>query len=124
MLPTVDVRAKRLHRHADLAVCVGMFDFLDTKAFAAASVGAIVAALCYISGMGGDLGLLGIPSLVALIYWRIFDRVAAPLCDTEPGAVGITLDQATDEHRGRCRRPMPSRFRPTWNDWRRSHHAL
>jgi hypothetical protein len=120
MLPTVDERAKRPDRHADLEVRVGMFDFLDTKAFAAASVGTIVAALCYISGMGGDLGLLGIPSLVALIYWLIFDRVAAPLCDSEPGAAGIAVDQATDDHRGQCQRPMPSRFRPIWNDWRQA----
>jgi hypothetical protein len=49
-----------------------MFDFLDSKAFAAASIAAIAAALCYVSGAGGDLGLLVIPPLVALIYWLIF----------------------------------------------------
>jgi hypothetical protein len=86
MLRTVDERVERLHRRMDLlvrrtdlavrrvnlAVPVGMFDFLDSKAFAAASIAAIAAALCYVSGAGGDFGLLVIPPLVALIYWLIF----------------------------------------------------
>jgi hypothetical protein len=86
MLRPVDERVERLHRRVDLpvrrtdlavhrvnsAVPAGMFDFLDSKAFAAASVAAIAAVLCYISGAGGELGLLVIPPLVALIYWLIF----------------------------------------------------
>jgi hypothetical protein len=59
-------------RRTDLAVPAGMFDFLDSKPFAAAAVGAIAAALCYISGVGGDVGLFVIPPSVALIYWLIF----------------------------------------------------
>jgi hypothetical protein len=59
-------------RRADLAVPAGMFDFLDSKLFAAASVAAITAVLCYVSGVGGDIGLLVIPPVVALIYWSMF----------------------------------------------------
>jgi p-aminobenzoyl-glutamate transporter AbgT len=59
-------------RRADLAVPAGMFDVLDSKLFAAASVAAITAVLCYVSGVGGDIGLLVIPPLVALIYWLMF----------------------------------------------------
>jgi hypothetical protein len=86
MLRTVDERVERLHRRMDpavrrtdfavrrvnSAVPAGMFDFLDSKVFAAASIAAIAAALCYVSGVGGELGLLVIPPLVALIYWLIF----------------------------------------------------
>jgi hypothetical protein len=79
MLRTVDQRVERLHRRVDLAVRrtdlavpTGMFDFLDSKLFAAASVAAITAVLCYVSGVGGDIGLLVIPPSVALIYWLMF----------------------------------------------------
>jgi hypothetical protein len=86
MLRTVDQRVERLHRRmdlavrpmdsavrrADLAVPAGMFDFLDSKLFAAASVAAITAVLCYVSGVGGDLGMLVVPPVVALIYWLMF----------------------------------------------------
>jgi hypothetical protein len=86
MLRTVDQRVERLHRHidlavrpldlavrrTDLAVPAGMFDFLDSKLFAAASVAAITAVLCYVSGVGGDIGMLIIPPSVALIYWLMF----------------------------------------------------
>ena len=57
---------------AGLAVPAGMFDFLDSKLFAAASVAAITAVLCFVSGVGGDIGMLVIPPLVALIYWLMF----------------------------------------------------
>jgi hypothetical protein len=69
---TVDQRVERVHRRIDLPVPAGMFDFFDSKPFAAASVGAITAGLCYVSGVGGDLGLLVIPPLVALAYWLTF----------------------------------------------------
>jgi hypothetical protein len=93
MLRTADQRVERLHRRmdfaarradlalrpmdstvrrADLAVPAGMFDFLDSKLFAATSVAAITAVLCYVSGVGGVLGLLVIPPVVALIYWLMF----------------------------------------------------
>jgi hypothetical protein len=70
MLLAIDQSAE--DRRADSAVPAGMFDFLDSKPFAAASVAAIAAALCYVSGVGGDLGLLIIPPLVALTYWFMF----------------------------------------------------
>jgi hypothetical protein len=63
---------ERLHRRIDLAVPAGMFDFLDSKLFAAATVAAIAAVLCFVSGAGGDVGLLVIPPAVALIYWLMF----------------------------------------------------
>jgi hypothetical protein len=72
MLSTVDQRVERLHRRIDLAVPAGMFDFLDSKLFAAATVAAIAAVLCFVSGAGGDVGLLVIPPAVALIYWLMF----------------------------------------------------
>jgi hypothetical protein len=79
MLRTVDQRVERLHRRmdlavrrTDLAVPAGMFDFLDSKLFATASVAAITAVLCYVSGVGGDVGMLVIPPSVALIYWLMF----------------------------------------------------
>jgi hypothetical protein len=72
MLRTVDQRVERLHRRMDLAVPAGMFDFLDSKLFATASVAAITAVLCYVSGVGGDIGMLIIPPSVALIYWLMF----------------------------------------------------
>jgi hypothetical protein len=72
MLLAIDQRAEEPRRRTDSAMPAGMFDFLDSKHFAAASVGAIAAVLCYVSGVGGDLGLLVIPPLVALIYWLLF----------------------------------------------------
>jgi hypothetical protein len=72
MLSTADQRVERLHRRTDLAVPAGMFDFLDSKHFAAASVAAITAVLCFVSGLGGDIGMLIIPPSVALIYWLMF----------------------------------------------------
>jgi hypothetical protein len=72
MLLAIDHSAEDLRRRTDSAVPAGMFDFLDSKVFAAASVAAISAALCYVSGVGGDLGLVVIPPLVALTYWLTF----------------------------------------------------
>jgi hypothetical protein len=72
MLTAIDERVEELHRPTDLAVPAGMFDFLDSKLFGAASVGAISAVLCFVSGVGGDLGLLLIPPLGMLTYWGIF----------------------------------------------------
>ncbi len=72
MLLAIDQSAEDRRRCADSAVPAGMFDFLDSKPFAAASVAAITAALCYVSGVGGDLGLVVFPPLVALIYWVTF----------------------------------------------------
>jgi hypothetical protein len=79
MLRTVDQRVERLHRRmdlavrrTDLAVPAGMFDFFDSKLFAAASVAAITAVLCFVSGVGGDVGMLVIPPVVALVYWLMF----------------------------------------------------
>jgi hypothetical protein len=72
MLLAIDQSAEQQHRHTGSPVQPGMFDFLDSKPFAAASVAAITAVLCFVSGVGGDLGLLLIPPLVALTYWLIF----------------------------------------------------
>jgi hypothetical protein len=72
MLLAIDQRAEDLRRRTDSAVPAGMFDFLDSKPFAAAAVAAITAALCYVSGVGGELGLLIMPPVVALIYWLMF----------------------------------------------------
>ncbi len=72
MLLAIDQSAEELRRRADSAVPAGMFDFLDSKPFAAASVAAITAALCYVSGVGGEIGLVIFPPLVALTYWVIF----------------------------------------------------
>jgi len=72
MFRTVDQRVEGLQHRMDLAVPAGMFDFLDSKLFAAASVAAIAAVLCFVSGVGGELGLLLIPPSVALVYWLIF----------------------------------------------------
>jgi hypothetical protein len=72
MLLAIDQSAEERHRHTDPAAHPGMFDFLDSKPFAAASVATIAAVLCFVSGVGGDLGLLIIPPLVALTYWLIF----------------------------------------------------
>jgi hypothetical protein len=72
MLLAIDQNAEDLRRRADSAVPAGMFDFLDSKPFAAASVAAITAALCYVSGVGGEIGLVIFPPLVALTYWVIF----------------------------------------------------
>jgi hypothetical protein len=72
MLVAIDQSAKDLRRRTETAVPTGMFDFLDSKPFAAASVAAITAVLCYVSGVGGDLGLLIFPPLVALTYWVMF----------------------------------------------------
>jgi hypothetical protein len=71
MLTAIDERLEELHRPTDEAV-PGVFDFIDTKPFAAAFVGAIAAVLCFVSGVGGNLGLLIIPPLLMLIYWLIF----------------------------------------------------
>jgi hypothetical protein len=74
MLRALDDRVEELHRPAELELAMpdGMFDFLDSKLFAAASVGAITAVLCFVSGVGGFVGLLAIPPLVMLLYWLIF----------------------------------------------------
>ncbi len=77
MFRAIDQRVERLPRRmdaarVDLAVPAGMFDFLDSKPFAAAAVAAITAVLCFVSGAGGDLGLFVIPGLVALTYWFTF----------------------------------------------------
>jgi hypothetical protein len=75
MLSVIDQRVEegldRLDGHAEPALG-GMFDFLDSKAFAAATVAAISAVLCFVSGFGGELGWLVISPLMALIYWLIF----------------------------------------------------
>jgi hypothetical protein len=49
----------------------GMFDFVDSKPFGAASIGAIAALLCFVNGVGGNLGLFTIPPLLMLTYWLI-----------------------------------------------------
>jgi hypothetical protein len=72
MLRAIDQKVEGLHRRLDLAVPAGMFDFLDSKAFAAGTVAAITAVLCFVSGFGGDVGLFVIPPLMALIYWLMF----------------------------------------------------
>jgi hypothetical protein len=71
MLTAIDERVEELHRPTVEAVA-GTFDFLDSKPFAAISIGAITAVLCIVSGVGGLLGLLAIPPLVMLTYWLIF----------------------------------------------------
>jgi hypothetical protein len=68
----IDQRVERLNRRVNLALPDGMLDFLDSKPFAAATVAAITAVLCYVSGFGGDVGLFVIPALVALTYWLTF----------------------------------------------------
>jgi hypothetical protein len=68
----IDHSADEVDRHTNLAVQVGMFDFLDSKLFAVASIAAITAALCVVSGVGGEVGLLTLPPLAALIYWVAF----------------------------------------------------
>jgi hypothetical protein len=72
MLLAIDQRAEDPRRRTDSVMPAGMFDFLDSKSFAAASVAAITAALSYVSGVGGDLGLVLFPPLVGLIYWLMF----------------------------------------------------
>ncbi len=76
MLSVIDQRVEegldRLDGHTEPAALGGMFDFLDSKAFAAATVAAISAVLCFVSGFGGELGWLVISPLMALIYWLIF----------------------------------------------------
>ena len=76
MLSVIDQRVEegldRLDGHAERRRSGGMFDFLDSKAFAAATVAAISAVLCFVSGFGGELGWLVISPLMALIYWLIF----------------------------------------------------
>lgn len=72
MLRAIDQKVERLHRRLDLAVPAETFDFLDSKAFAAGTVAAIMAVLCFVSGFGGDAGLFVIPTLMALIYWLMF----------------------------------------------------
>jgi hypothetical protein len=78
MLSVIDHRVEdldRLHRGTEAAapdVPEGMFDFLDSKSFAAATVAAISAVLCFVSGFGGEIGWLVVSPLMALIYWLIF----------------------------------------------------
>jgi hypothetical protein len=72
MLRVIDHRVEDLDRRTALAAPAGMFGFLDSKSFAAATIAAITAMLCYVSGFGGDVGLLVIPPLLALIYWLMF----------------------------------------------------
>jgi hypothetical protein len=72
MLRAIDQKVEGLHRRLDLAVPAGMFDFLDSKVFAAGAVATITAVLCFVSGFGGDVGLFVIPPLMALIYWLMF----------------------------------------------------
>jgi hypothetical protein len=72
MLHVIDHWVEDLDRRTELAAPPGMFDFLDSKPFAAAAVAAITAMLCYVSGFGGEVGLLVIPPLLALIYWLMF----------------------------------------------------
>ena len=62
----------RLDRRTEQAAPDGMFDFLDSKSFAAATVAAITAVVCFVSGFGGEIGLLVISPLMALIYWLMF----------------------------------------------------
>ena len=54
------------------AASAGLFDFLDSKSFAAATVAAITAVVCFVSGFGGEIGMLVISPLMALVYWLIF----------------------------------------------------
>jgi hypothetical protein len=74
MLSVIDHRVvEDLDRRMQQAAAPeGMFDFLDSKAFAAATVAAITAVVCFVSGFGGDIGLLLIPPLMALVYWLMF----------------------------------------------------
>jgi hypothetical protein len=76
MLSLIDQRVEqdldRLDRRTNSAAPEGVFDFLDSRPFAAATVAAISAVLCFVSGFGGELGLLVISPLMALIYWLIF----------------------------------------------------
>jgi hypothetical protein len=74
MLSVIDQReVEDLDRRTQQAVAPeGMFDFLDSKAFAAATVAAITAVVCFVSGFGGDIGLLVVSPLMALVYWLMF----------------------------------------------------
>jgi hypothetical protein len=76
MLSIIDHRVEeefdRLDRTTEQAAPGDLFDFLDSKSFAAATVAAITAMVCFISGFGGEIGLLVISPLMALIYWLIF----------------------------------------------------
>jgi hypothetical protein len=76
MLSLIDQRVEedldRLHRRTESATPEGAFDFLDSKPFAAATVAAISAVLCFVSGFGGEVGWLVISPLMALVYWLIF----------------------------------------------------
>jgi hypothetical protein len=74
MLSVIDQRLEDLDldRRTKPVSSDGMFDFLDSKAFAAGTVAAISAVVCFVSGFGGDIGLLVIPPLLALIYWLMF----------------------------------------------------
>jgi hypothetical protein len=75
MLSLIDQRVEqdldRLDRTGSAAP-EGTFDFLDSKPFAAATVAAISAVLCFVSGFGGEVGWLVISPLMALLYWLIF----------------------------------------------------
>jgi uncharacterized membrane protein len=74
MLSVIDQRVvEDLDRRTQAAAAPeGMFDFLDSKAFAATTVAAITAVVCFVSGFGGDIGLLVVSPLMALVYWLIF----------------------------------------------------
>lgn len=72
MLSVIDQRVEDLERRTERAAPDGMFDFFDSKPFAAATVAAITAVLCFVSGFGGEVGLLVISPLMALIYWLMF----------------------------------------------------
>jgi hypothetical protein len=73
MLSVIDQRVvEDLDRRTERAAPEGMFDFLDSKAFAAATVAAITAVVCFVSGFGGEVGLLVISPLMALVYWLMF----------------------------------------------------
>ncbi len=76
MLSVIDQRLEegldRLDRRTEQAAPDGTFDFLDSKSFAAATVAAITAVVCFISGFGGEIGLLVISPLMALVYWLMF----------------------------------------------------
>jgi uncharacterized membrane protein len=74
MLSVIDQRVvEDLDRRTEQAAAPeGMFDFLESKAFAAATVAAITAVVCFVSGFGGEVGLLVISPLMALVYWLMF----------------------------------------------------
>jgi hypothetical protein len=76
MLSVIDQRVEidldHPDRRTEPAASGGLFDFLDSKSFAAATVAAITAVVCFVSGFGGEIGMLVISPLMALVYWLIF----------------------------------------------------